>query len=198
MRIRLLPCTATGSRAGPPAQERLSADRVARGSTMNRRFALIQALVSLIALAAVVWWASKQEAPEFPSGGDAIAWLVGGGRALRGRDARRAASAGTGSSQLTGVRTHAQRLLRADDRRLHGQQRAARARGRGAQGRADGGRAATRASAPLLGSVVAERILDLIALAAIFVVVVYGALSSSVLPDRPPAADRRHRRAVCS
>jgi uncharacterized membrane protein YbhN (UPF0104 family) len=38
----------------------------------------------------------------------------------------------------------------------------------------------------LLGSVVAERILDLVALAAIFVVVVYGALSSSVLPtDRP-------------
>ena len=44
---------------------------------MNRRFALIQALVSLIALAAVVWWASKQDAPEFPTGPDAIAWLVG-------------------------------------------------------------------------------------------------------------------------
>jgi glycosyltransferase 2 family protein len=38
----------------------------------------------------------------------------------------------------------------------------------------------------LLGLVVAERILDLLALATIFVVVVYGALSSSVLPtDRP-------------
>ena len=38
----------------------------------------------------------------------------------------------------------------------------------------------------VLGSVVAERILDLLALAVIFVVVVYGALSSSVLPsDRP-------------
>ena len=43
---------------------------------MNRRFALIQALVSLVALAAVVWWAAKQEPPEFPSGGEAIAWLV--------------------------------------------------------------------------------------------------------------------------
>src|SRR5215217_7435133 len=42
---------------------------------MNRRFALIQALVSLIALAAVVWWATKQEAPEFPSGAGAWAWL---------------------------------------------------------------------------------------------------------------------------
>jgi glycosyltransferase 2 family protein len=38
----------------------------------------------------------------------------------------------------------------------------------------------------LLGSVVAERILDLVALAAIFVVVVYGALSSSVLPTNRP------------
>jgi glycosyltransferase 2 family protein len=38
----------------------------------------------------------------------------------------------------------------------------------------------------LLGSVVAERVLDLVALATIFVVVVYGALSSDVLPtDRP-------------
>ncbi|MEA2418616.1 MAG: glycosyltransferase 2 family protein, partial [Thermoleophilaceae bacterium] len=43
---------------------------------MNRRLALIQALVSLIALAAVVWWAAKQESPKFPSGGDAIAWLA--------------------------------------------------------------------------------------------------------------------------
>src|SRR3954454_19356487 len=42
----------------------------------NRRFALIQALVSLVALAAVVWWASKQEAPHIPTGSDAIAWIV--------------------------------------------------------------------------------------------------------------------------
>ena len=43
------------------------------------------------------------------------------------------------------------------------------------------------ASAPLLGSVVAERMLDLIALLTIFVVTVYGVLSTSeVLPtDRP-------------
>ena len=45
---------------------------------MNRRFALIQALVSLVALAAVVWWAAKQESPKFPSGSESIAWLVAG------------------------------------------------------------------------------------------------------------------------
>src|SRR3982750_1223466 len=43
---------------------------------MNRRFALIQALVSLIALGAVVWWARQQKAPELPSGGGALAWLA--------------------------------------------------------------------------------------------------------------------------
>ena len=43
---------------------------------MNRRLALIQALVSLVALAAVVWWASKQEAPHIPTGGDALAWIL--------------------------------------------------------------------------------------------------------------------------
>jgi uncharacterized membrane protein YbhN (UPF0104 family) len=43
---------------------------------MNRRFALIQALVSLVALAAVVGWASKQEAPHIPTGGDSLAWIV--------------------------------------------------------------------------------------------------------------------------
>src|SRR6266513_1174577 len=44
---------------------------------MNRRFALIQALISLVALAAVVWWASRQNAPELPSSAGALAWLVG-------------------------------------------------------------------------------------------------------------------------
>jgi glycosyltransferase 2 family protein len=45
---------------------------------MNRRFALIQALVSLVALAAVIWWASKQESPHIPTGGDALAWIAAG------------------------------------------------------------------------------------------------------------------------
>ena len=43
---------------------------------MNRRFALIQALVSLVALAAVVLWAGKQESPHIPTGADTIAWLI--------------------------------------------------------------------------------------------------------------------------
>ena len=44
---------------------------------MNRRFAVIQALFSLVALAAVVWWASRQDAPELPSTTHAFTWLAG-------------------------------------------------------------------------------------------------------------------------
>ena len=50
----------------------------------------------------------------------------------------------------------------------------------------------------LIGSIVAERMLDVIALGAIFVVVVYGVLSApSVLPTRPAAA-RGAASACCS
>ena len=44
---------------------------------MNRRFALIQALVSLVALAAVIWWASKQDAPTLPNTAASHAWMAG-------------------------------------------------------------------------------------------------------------------------
>ena len=44
---------------------------------MNRRFALLQATFSLIALGAVIWWASNQEAPEIPTSGEALAWMAG-------------------------------------------------------------------------------------------------------------------------
>lgn len=42
---------------------------------MNRRLALIQAALSLVALGAVIWWASHQEAPKFPSSAGALALL---------------------------------------------------------------------------------------------------------------------------
>jgi len=151
---------------------------------MNRRFALIQALVSLIALAAVVWWASHQEAPELPSGSEEIAWLVA------------AVGLYAAATLLRGERWHRVlaiakvRARRSDCYALTTV---------GYMGNnvlpARAGEAlrvvllSTRCGASkrtLLGSVVAERLLDVIALAAIFVVVVYGVLSSTVLPtDRP-------------
>ena len=45
----------------------------------------------------------------------------------------------------------------------------------------------------LLGTVVGERLLDAIALGTIFVVVVFGVLSETTLPERPAVPARRHR-----
>jgi len=151
---------------------------------MNRRFALIQALVSLIALAAVVWWASHQEAPQMPSGAGEIAWLGAAlglyaiATLLRGerwhhilafahvkasrRDCYALTTVGyMGNNVLPARAGEALRVVLLS-------------------GRCDASKRT------LLGSVVAERLLDVIALGAIFIVVVYGVLSSDVLPtDRP-------------
>jgi glycosyltransferase 2 family protein len=151
---------------------------------MNRRFALIQALISLIALAAVVWWAAKQESPKFPSGGDAVAWLVAAvalyavATILRGERWHWILN-------VTGVRTHRSDCYLLTTVGYMGNNVLPARAGEALKvvllaGRCDASKRT------LLGSVVAERILDLVALATIFVVVVYGALSSSVLPtDRP-------------
>jgi glycosyltransferase 2 family protein len=151
---------------------------------MNRRFAIIQALVSLVALAAVIWWASHQDSPHIPTDGEAIAWLVAAVglytlatlvRAERwhqileatGVHARR-----VDCYALTTVGYMGNNVLPA---------RAGEALRVVLLSQRSDGRKRT-----LLGSVVAERLLDVIALAAIFVVVVYGVLSSTVLPtDRP-------------
>jgi uncharacterized membrane protein YbhN (UPF0104 family) len=151
---------------------------------MNRRFALIQALVSLVALAAVVWWASKQDAPEFPTGGDAVGWLAaalllyGIATLLRGERWHWILVA-------TGVRTQRSDCYALTFVGYMGNNVLPARAGEALKvvlmsGRCDASKRT------LLGSVVAERILDLMALVTIFVVVVYGALSSSVLPtDRP-------------
>jgi uncharacterized protein (TIRG00374 family) len=151
---------------------------------MNRRFALIQALVSLIALVTVVWWASHQEAPELPSSSSAIVWLLAAGGLyaattllrgerwhrilqLSGMQARRADSYALVTVGYMGnnvLRARAGEMLRVVllSRRGGGGKRA------------------------LLGTVVAERILDALALAAIFVLVVFGILRKTTLPsDRP-------------
>ena len=39
--------------------------------TVQRRTLVLQAIVSLIALAAVIWWASRQRMPSLPSTGHA-------------------------------------------------------------------------------------------------------------------------------
>ena len=151
---------------------------------MNRRLALIQALISAVALAAVIWWATKQEAPELPSGADAIAWLLGSlalyalATLLRAeRWHRILVITGVHASRpdcygLTCVGYMGNNVLPARAGEVLRVVLLA--------PRCD---ASKRTVA---GSIVAERLLDVIALATIFVVVVYGVLSSTVLPtDRP-------------
>jgi uncharacterized membrane protein YbhN (UPF0104 family) len=152
---------------------------------MNRRFAIIQALVSVVALAAVVVWASNQESPHIPTDGKAIAWLLGAVglytlatlvRAERWHQILEATgvhSTRVDCYALTTVGYMGNNVLPA---------RAGEAlRVVLLSQRSDGSKRT------LLGSVVAERLLDVIALVTIFVVTVYGVLSTSdVLPTDHP------------
>ena len=151
---------------------------------MHKRFALFQVIVSLIALGAVVWWASHQDAPQIPSSGEAIAYMVGAAllytlatvvRAERWRsilglidvrakrsDCYALTTVGyMGNNVLPARAGEALRVVLLDARTQAGKR-------------------------SLLGTIVAERLLDAIALGAIFVVTVYGVLEGDVLPtDRP-------------
>jgi glycosyltransferase 2 family protein len=152
---------------------------------MNKRFALIQALVSLLALGAVVWWASRQDAPEIPSDGDAIAWLVAAlalyalatvVRAERwhailaktGIEAKRSDCYGLstvgymGNNVLPARAGEALRVFLLDTRTGAGKRK-------------------------ILGTVVAERLLDAIALGVIFALTVYLVLEGDVVPTDQPA-----------
>jgi uncharacterized membrane protein YbhN (UPF0104 family) len=151
---------------------------------MNRRFAVIQALFSLVALAAVAWWAAHQDAPELPSTTGAFAWLLAavgfyalvtllrGERWYRvlhltGVKASRADSQG-----LTTVGYMGNNVLPARAGEMLRVVLLSRRNGAGKR--------------ELLGTVVAERMLDAVALGSIFVVVVYGILRETTLPsDRP-------------
>jgi glycosyltransferase 2 family protein len=155
-----------------------------RSQAMNRRFALIQALFSLVALVAVVWWASHQDAPEIPTGTSAVAWLFGGlalyavATLVRGErwhrilhrtgvDAARSDSYGLTTVGYMGnnvLPARAGEMLRVVllSRRADASKRT------------------------LIGTIVAERLLDAIALGLIFAVVVLGVLRKTALPsDRP-------------
>jgi glycosyltransferase 2 family protein len=152
---------------------------------MNRRFAIIQALVSVVALAAVVVWASHQEAPHIPTDGKAIAWLLAAlglytlatlVRAERWHQILEATGVHSTRADcyaLTTVGYMGNNVLPA---------RAGEAlRVVLLSQRSDGSKRT------LLGPVVAERLLDVIALLTIFVVTVYGVLSTSeVLPTDHP------------
>jgi uncharacterized protein (TIRG00374 family) len=151
---------------------------------MNRRFALIQVLVSVVALGAVVWWASHQDAPEIPSDSDAIAWLIAAlvlyaiatvVRAERWHAILSQTEIKTKRSDCYGLTTvgymgnnvlparagEALRVVLLDARTDAGKRK-------------------------ILGTIVAERLLDAIALGVIFVLTVYLVLEGDVVPTDEP------------
>ena len=151
---------------------------------MNRRFALIQALFSIVALGAVIWWASRQDAPDIPSDTNAVAWLLGAlafyvvatvVRAERWHailkqtkiEAKRSDCYGLstvgymGNNVLPARAGEALRVVLLDGRTGAGKRK-------------------------ILGTIVAERVLDLIALVVIFVLTVYLVLEGDVLPTDSP------------
>lgn len=151
---------------------------------MNRRFVLLQAVFSLIALGAVVWWASGQEPPTFPSSAESLGWLGAAGLLYAAATLARA-ERWHRILEITGVRAsrtdcyglttvgymgnnvlpaRAGEMLRVVllDQRVGAGKR------------------------KLLGTIVAERILDAIVLALILVIIAYAILPGDVLPtDRP-------------
>lgn len=159
---------------------------------MNRRFALLQVVFSVVALGAVVWWASHQEAPQFPHTRGAIAWLFAAALLYAVATLIRAERwhrileiTGIHSSRadcycLTTVGYMGNNVLpaRAGEvlRVVLMDQRAT---------TDDGGKAGKRT---LLGTIVAERVMDLIVLAAMTLVVGFGVLhETNALPtgDHP-------------
>jgi uncharacterized membrane protein YbhN (UPF0104 family) len=149
---------------------------------MNKRFALLQVVFSVIALAAVVWWASHQEAPTFPHTGASIGWVaaacllyavatvvraerwhrvleITGVQALRA-DCYALTTVGyMGNNVLPARAGEVLRVVLLDQRVRAGKR-------------------------TIAGTIVAERILDLIVLAAMFLVVGYGVLKGHVLPGQ--------------
>jgi len=154
---------------------------------MNKRFALLQVTFSVVALAAVVWWALDQEAPSLPNTSGALAWMGGAAvlyaiativraerwhriLALVGVKARRQdcyalTTVGyMGNNVLPARAGEMLRVVLLDARVGAGKRK-------------------------LLGTIVAERLLDVIVLGLMFVIVAYGVLSGTdrrVLPvDQP-------------
>jgi glycosyltransferase 2 family protein len=151
---------------------------------MNRRFALIQALVSLVALAAVVWWASNQDAPQLPGTTASYAWMVGAlalyavATLLRGERWHRilhltGVKAGRADSYaLTTVGYMGNNVLPA---RAGEVMRVVLMSKRTGAGKRE-----------VAGTVVSERVLDAVALGVMLVVVVFAVLRGTTIPSNQP------------
>lgn len=151
---------------------------------MNRRLALIQGAFSLLSLAAVVWWASNQDRPQLPEGVDAVmamltaAVLYAGATLARAERWHRILNHGsvpTGRSDsyaLTTVGYMGNNVLPARaGEMLRVFLLAPRARS---------------GKRTVFGTIIAERLLDALALAAIFLLLAYGLLEEVTVPSERP------------
>jgi glycosyltransferase 2 family protein len=151
---------------------------------MNRRFAVLQAALSLIALVAVVWWASRQEAPSIPSSREAIAWMATAAllyalativRAERWHRILHLTGVNAGRADCYGLTTVGYMGNNVLPARAGEMLRVVLLDARSRAGKRT-----------LLGTIVAERLLDAIVLAMMFVAVGYGVLNGDVLPTDHP------------
>ena len=161
-----------GGRAAGAAGGRLRGRR--------RAVAVVQAVVSLVALGAVVWWATRQDAPALPRERGELLALAGAlalyavATAARGERwrlivARAGLAAGPGDIQrLTAVGYMGNNVLPARSGDLLRAFLLAPLAG-------------TRKRV-VLGTIVAERLLDAIALGVVFVVVAFGVLGDAEIP----------------
>ncbi len=153
-----------------------------RRTRLGRRhgIAALQTVVSLVALGAVIWWATRQEAPTFPRTGEAAAALAAAlgiyaaATLLRGERWHRILehggfAAGRGDAyRLTVVGYMGNNVLPARSGDLLRAFLLAPRTG--------------RRKREVLGTVVAERLLDAFALAAVFAAVALGLLSEAEIP----------------
>jgi len=151
---------------------------------MNRRLALIQAALSLVALGAVVWWAAHQDAPRFPDSAGALA-LLGLALVIYGAATAVRAERWHHILRLTGVRAPRKDCYGLTTVGYMGNNVLPARAGEALRvvllcQRTDAGKRT------VTGTIVAERALDAIALGAILAAVVTLTLNRDVLPTDHP------------
>ncbi|HEV3408518.1 MAG TPA: lysylphosphatidylglycerol synthase transmembrane domain-containing protein [Gaiellaceae bacterium] len=147
---------------------------------VTRRIAVLQGAISLVSLTAVVWWASRQDRPSLPETGDAVAALLAAGGLYAAATAARAERwyrilrrSGVGARRgdaygLTTVGYMANNVLPARSGDLLRALLLVPATGTGKRS--------------AVGTVVAERVLDVVALGLMFLALAYGFLRGVPVP----------------
>ena len=147
---------------------------------VTRRIAVLQGAISLVSLTAVVWWASRQDRPSLPDTGDAVAALLAAGglyaaataaRAERWYRILRRSGVGAGRSDAYGLTTvgyMANNVLPARTGDVLRALLLVPVTGTGKRN--------------AVGTVVAERVLDVAALGLMFLALAYGLLRGVPVP----------------